>query len=233
MGMAAGILGTGAQMAGTMMEAQNKQKAQKQQEENLRNWYLQQFMMRQQEGQRQNKLRLGADKAFRDNIYGTASANAQMGNALQEQQRLQGEYARGTSAAATPASDASIAAGSQAGALTGQSGGDKEVRSDLAARLNNAAGSARNRIAALATMNSVGDSQFGNANVVPLGFQQAAWDLRKFNDFRRGSMNAYGVEKNSIQPQQVQYKQSGAGQALSGLGGLLGGLGKGGGGGMF
>jgi hypothetical protein len=44
-------------------------------------------------------------------------------------------------------------------------------------------------------------------------------------------MQAYGVEKNAIQPQQVQYRQSGAGQALSGLGGLLGGLGKGGGGG--
>lgn len=232
MGAAAGLLGTGASMAGTMMEAQNKQKAQKQQQENLNNWYIQQMMFQNSERNRQNALRGQARGAFDDNIFSNAGGIAQAGNALKEAGRLGQEYSRGTSAAAIPASDASIQAGSQAAALSGQSGGGSEFRSDLARRLNNAASDARGRIANLATMNSYGDSQFGLGNVVPMGFQQAGWDINKFNNFRRGSMNAYGVEKQ-IEPMQVQHKPSQGAAMVKGLGGLLGGLGGGGGGGMF
>lgn len=229
--MAAGLVGTGAQMGGQLMEASAKKRAQKQQEQNLNNWYLQQAMLRHQEMMRQNDLGFKAGTAFRQNLYDTAGGQAQMAQQLKEQGRLQRDYAAGTSASeyATPASDASIQAGSESGALAGQAGGGQEFRSDLARRLNNAASSTRDRIAALATMNSYGDSQYGLGNVVPLGFAQAAQDINKFNNFRRGSLNAYGVEKQ-IQPQQVQYGGSGGAQALKGLGGLLGGLGGGGGG---
>jgi hypothetical protein len=231
MGMAAGLMGTGANMAGSIMESNAKKRAQKQQEQNLNNWYMQQAMLRNQEMMRQNDLGFKAGNAFRQNLYDTAGGQAQMAQQLREQGRLQKDYAAGTSASeyATPASDASIQAGSQAGALAGQAGGGQEFRSDLARRLNNAAGSARDRIAALATMNSYGDSQYGLGNVVPMGFQQAAQDINKFNNFRRGSLNAYGVEKQ-IQPQQVQHQGSGAAMGAKALGGLLSGFGGGGGG---
>ena len=236
MGAAAGLLGTGANMAGTMMEASARQRAQKQQEENIRNYHIQQMLFQHQEKMRQAALRGQARGAYDQNIYDTASGQAQMANQLKEQERLSREYARGTSAAATPASDASIQAGGGSAALTGQSGGDKEFRSDLARRLNNAASDARGRIGALATMNSYGNSQFGLGNVVPIGFQKAGWDINKLNNFRRGSLAAYGVEKQ-IEPVQVQYRGSPGATAVKGLGGLLGGLGGGmsggGGGGLF
>jgi len=235
MGMAASMLGTGANMAGTIMESNAKKKSQKQQQDNLNNWYLQQAMFRNQEMMRQRDLGFKAGNAFRDNLYDTAGGLAQASQQQKEQERLQGAYAAGTSASeyAQPASDASIQAGSQRGALAGQSGGDGEFRTDLARRLNNAAGDARNRIAALATMNSYGDSQYGLGNVVPMGFQQAGWDINKFNNFRRGSLQAYGVEK-AIEPVQVQHQGSAGAMGAKAAGGLLSGLaGAGGGGGMF
>ena len=185
MGMAAGLLGTGANMAGSIMDANAKKKAQQQQQENLNNWYMGQAALRHQEMMRQSKLGFQAGNAFRQNLYDTAGGLAQASQQQKEQERLQGAYAAGTSASeyAQPASDASIQAGSQRGALAGQSGGDGEFRSDLARRLNNAAGDARNRIAALATMNSYGDSQYGLGNVVPMGFQQAGQEINKFNNF--------------------------------------------------
>lgn len=234
MGMAAGLLGTGANMAGTIMEANAKKKAQQQQIENTNNWYLQQAMFRNQEMMRQRGLGFEAANAFRQNLYDTAGGLAQAAQQQKEQNRLTGVYSSGTSASefAPSASDAAIQAGSQAGALAGQSGGDGEFRTDLARRLNNAASDARNRITALATMNSYGDSQFGLGNVVPLGFQQAGWDINKFNNFRRGSLNAYGVEK-AIEPVQVQYRGSPGAMGAKAAGGFLSGLGGGGGGGMF
>lgn len=235
MGAAAGLIGTGANMAGTMMEANARQRSQRQQEMNNNNHLIQQMIFQQQEKLRQAALRNKARGVFNQNIYDTASGQAQMANQLKEQGRLSTEYARGTSAAGAPVSDSNIQAGTAA-ALAGQSGGDKEFRSDLARRLNNAASDARGRINALATMNSYGDSQFGLGNTVPIGFQQAGWDINKFNNFRRGSLSAYGVEKQ-IEPIQVQHRGSPGASAVKGLGGLLGGLGGGmsggGGGGLF
>ena len=235
MGMAAGLVGTGLQMGGGIADMMSKQKAQQQQKQNLDNWYMGQMALRNQEMMRQAKFRGQASDAFRQNIYDTAGGSAQLAQQLKEQGRLQDAYSQGTSAAqsAIPASDASIQAGSQAGTLTGQNGGGSgagEFRSDLARRLNNAAGDARNRIAALATMNSYGDSQYGLGNVVPLGFQQAGQNINKFNNYRRGSLAAYGVEK-AIEPVQVQHRGSPAAMGMKALGGLFGGLGGGGGGG--
>jgi hypothetical protein len=235
MGMAAGLLGTGANMAGSIMDMNAKKKAQAQQQQNMNNWYMGQAALRHQEMMRQSNLGFQAGNAFRQNLYDTAGGLAQASQQQKEQNRLQQAYAGGTSASeyAKPASDASIQAGSQRGALAGQSGGDGEFRTDLARRLNNAAGDARNKIAALATMNSYGDSQYGLGNVVPLGFQQAGWDINKFNNFRRGSLNAYQVEK-AIEPTQVQHNGSPGAMAAKAAGGLLSGLGGGGGGGgMF
>ncbi len=234
MGGMLGLAGTGMQVGGSIIEMQQRQKAQKQQQENLNNWYLYQALIRNQEYMRQDSFRNQADTSRQNVLYNDVSSTAQKAKQGAEAQRLAGAYAQGTSAAAgaPSASDASIRSGAQQGILTGQSGGDQEFRSDLARRLNNSASRVRDRITALGTMNSYGDSFQGLGTENPLAFQRAGWDINRFNNFRKGSLQAYGVEK-AIEPQQVQYRGSPGAMALQAGGGFLSGLGKGGGGGMF
>jgi hypothetical protein len=234
MGGIAGLIGTGAQVGSGIMEMQQRQKAQRQQQENLNNWYLYQALIRNQEYMRQDAFRGQADASRQNVLYGDVSSTAQKDKQGREAERLASEYTRGTSAAADApsASDASIRSGEQRTALTGQSGGDTEFRSDLARRLNNSASRARDRIKAQATMNSYGDSLMGLGTENPLAFQRAGWDINQFNNFRKGSLQAYGVEK-AIEPQQVQYKGSPGAMAMRAAGGLISGFGNAGGGGMF
>lgn len=226
-GMASGLIGTGLQVGGSLMDMDGRRRAQRQQEQNLNNWYLYQAMIRNAEMQRQDQFRAQADASRMNVLNNDLSADAQKAKQAAEQTRLGTEYAKGTSAdtVALPASDATIAAGTQRTALTGQSGGGDEFRSDLARRLNNASAAARNRITALATMNSFGDSFKGLGTENPLALQRSGQDINMFNNFRRGSLSAYGVEK-AIQPQQVQYNGSPAAMGVQAVGGFFSGLGK-------
>ena len=229
MGAGLGLIGTGLNAAGTISAARSNQQAQREQQEAMDQWHMYQLQMRNQEMLRQRALGFKATSAFNQNLYDDVGAQAQMAQQQKEQQRLVGAYGSGTSAVATPASDASIQAGSQSAALTGQSGGDGEFRTDLARRLNNAASDARGRIEALATMQSMGDSQFGIGNTVPQAFTRTAQTINQMNNYRRGSLNAYGVER-AVEPVKI----NAGGQSRSGLykaaGGLLSGIGSGGGG---
>jgi hypothetical protein len=212
------------------MDMQGRQKAQQQQQQNLNNWYLYQALIRNQEFQRQAGFRNAADSSRLDTLNMDVSNIGQKAKQAAEADRLRGAYSQGTIAAAPSASDASIQAGTQQGALTGQSGGDAEFTSHLARSLNNAASSARDRIAALADFSSYGDSFKGLGTENPMAFARSAADINMNNNFRKGSLQAFGVEKQ-IQPQQVQYRGSPGAMGLNALGGLLGGMGKGGGGG--
>ena len=234
MGGMLGLAGTGMQVGGSIMEMNQRQKAQKQQQENLNNWYLYQALIRNQEYMRQDSFRSQANASRENVLNNDVSSVAQKAKQAVEADRLAGAYAKGTSAAADApsASDASIRAGTQRGALAGQSGGDTEFRSDLARRLNNSASRVRDRIKALGTMNSYGDSFMGLGTENPLAFQRAGWDINRFNNFRKGSLQAFQVEK-AIEPQQVQYRGSPGAMAMQAGGGFLSGLGKGGGGGIF
>jgi len=232
MGAMMGLAGTAASMGGSIIDMQQRQKAQKQQQQNINNNLLYQALIRQQEYMRQDQFRNNADISRLGTLNNDVSNIAQKAKQSAEANRLKGEYSRGTIAAANApsASDASIQSGVQQGALTGQSGGDKEFTSHLARSLNNAASSARERINALADFSSYGDSFQGLGTENPLAFARSAADINMYNNFRKGSLGAYGVEKQ-IQPQQVQYRGSPAAMGLNALGGLLGGMGKGGGGG--
>lgn len=232
MGGMMGLAGTGLQIGGQIADMQGRQKAQRQQQENLNNWYLYQALIRNQEYMRQDALRTEANASRENVLNNDVSSVAQKFKQGQEADRLSGAYAKGTSAAANApsASDAAIRSGTQAGALTGQSGGDREFRSDLARRLNEGSNRVRDRIKALATMNSYGDSLKGLGTENPLAFQRAGFDINMANNFRKGSLQAYGVERQ-IQPQQVQYRGSPLSMAMNAAGGLVSGLGSGGGGG--
>jgi hypothetical protein len=212
-----------------MVDMMGRQKAQKQQQQNLDNWYMYQALQRNQEMMRQNALGIEANNARMTGLNDVGSLG-QKATQSAEAVRLNDHLQRGTSAAATPASDASIGANTQQGMLTGQSGGDREFKSDLARRLNNRTQDAKGRIQALATMGSYGDSMGGLGTMNPLNFQKAGWGINQANNFRRGSLQAYGVEKQ-IQPQQVQYQGSPLAMGLQSIGGLMSGMGKGGGGG--
>lgn len=234
MGGMLGLAGTAANVGGGIMEMQGRQKAQRQQQENLNNWYLYQALIRNQEYMRQDAFRAQANASRENVLNNDVSSVAQKFKQGKEADRLSSAYAQGTSAAADApsASDASIRAGTTRTALSGQSGGDTEFRSDLARRLNNGASRVRDRIKALATMNSYGDSFQGLGTENPLAFQRAGWDINQFNNYRKGSLQAYQVEK-AIQPQQVQYQGSPAAMGMRAAGGFLSGLGGSGGGGMF
>jgi hypothetical protein len=225
------LAGTGAGLAGGMMDLQGRQKAHQKQKQALHDWYMQQHMFRLQERQRQENMRNGADTSRLNTLYGDVSNIAQKGTALQEASRLENVYSQGTSAAASApsASDAAIRAGSQAGVLTGQSGGGSQFTSDLARRLNNAASHTRDMIKGQATVGSYGNSLGGLGTVVPLAFARSAADINMFNNFRKGSLAAYGVEK-AIEPEQISYRQTPLSMGLSSLGGALSGMGGGGGG---
>lgn len=105
--------------------------------------------------------------------------------------------------------------------LSGQQSGGEEFKTDVASRLNKAAIEARQRIKALADINSYGGSFNGlgarNSAILDASGQQI--DLN--NDMRRGSLAAYGIAK-AVDPQQnapvVDYA-SGVGNALAGIAG--------------
>jgi len=70
--------------------------------------------------------------------------------------------------------------------------------------------------------------------VVPLGFQEAGWDINKFGNFRKGSLQAFQTEMEQLgKPSQTSYNKPAGATALEAGGGLLSGLGKAFGGGMF
>jgi hypothetical protein len=225
------LAGTGAGLAGGLMDLQGRKKAHQKQQEALHKWYAMQNAFRMQERQRQEDLRNGADTSRLNTLYGDVSNIAQKNTLMQEGDRLNDAYAQGTSASssAPSASDAAIRAGSQAGTLTGQGGGDQQFTSDLARRLNNATANTRDLIRGMATVGAYGNSMGGLGTVVPLAFARSAADINMFNNFRKGSLAAYGVEK-AIEPEQIYYRQSPMSMGLSSLGGALSGMGGGGGG---
>lgn len=225
-----GLAGTAASMGGGIMDMQGRKKAHQQQVDNVNKWYMNQALLRAQEMNRQELLREQADKA-RNIALDQVSSTGQMAQQAGEEGRLNNVYALGTSSTYAPATAGSVQAGSQPGILTGQSGGGDQFRTDLARRLNNRTQDAKNRIQALATMGSYGDSKGGLGTVNPLAFQQSGWDINAANNFRQGSLQAYGVERK-IQPEQVQYNGSPGAMALQSIGGLMSGMGKGGGGDM-
>jgi hypothetical protein len=101
--------------------------------------------------------------------------------------------------------------------IQGSKGGTDLFRSDLARKLNIAARGARGQINALADLSAYGGSYGGLGTVNPLILQKSGQTIDLFNNFRRGDMNVYNVERR-IPASQYQYKQSPA----MGLAGLFG-----------
>jgi hypothetical protein len=87
--------------------------------------------------------------------------------------------------------------------LSGQKSANPQVSQAMTNSITNAAQDARQRIAALATVESFGPSQFGLNNYVNQSFQTGNQGIDLYNDYRRGDLAAYGVAKN-VEPIRYQ-----------------------------
>jgi len=110
--------------------------------------------------------------------------------------------------------------------LSGQQGTAEGVKGSIQAQIAEASREARQRIAALAAVQSYGGSQFGMTNRANTIFNTAGQDIRLASDMRQGALAAHNVAK-AVEP--IKIVQHGGGSAL---GGLAGGFAKMGGGGL-
>jgi len=226
--LASTVVGT----AGSMANAASQRSAQKKQQAEVSAWQQQQKKDRQAEQVRQEQLRTEADKARVAGLQ-EVSGEAQSKRQAEEEARL-AEYlaGKGEASVATPETGAPIAAADQA-MLSGQQGGDALVQTDLAKKISEASSGAMQRIGALAKVSSFGESFGGLGTMNPLIQQQTGQDIDQFNEFRRGSLGAFGTEK-AVEPVQVSWSPSpladifstalsvgaqGMGQAYGGTGG--------------
>jgi len=202
----ASALSTVVGTAGSLANAAGMRKAQKKQEDEVHIWQQQQKKDRAAEQIRQEQSRQEADKA-RVAGLDALSADEQNKRQAEEEDRL-GKFlqGQGDAAMATPEAGAPIATADSA-MLSGQQGGDTVASNDLAKKISEAASGAGQRIKSLAKVSSFGDSFGGLQTVNPMLQAATGGEIDKFNEFRRGSLGAFGTER-AVEPVQVSYTPS-------------------------
>jgi hypothetical protein len=105
--------------------------------------------------------------------------------------------------------------------LSGMQGGSQEFKDVFGQKITNAAADARARIAALATMQSYGNSQFGLQNRTNQIFGNAAETINLMGNERQGSLGAYSAAKG-VPPARVVTGSSAMGGIASSLAGIAG-----------
>jgi hypothetical protein len=215
------IIGVGIAVGGAAMQAHQQQELIDKQQAANDQWVAYQRRQSLAENARQEELRQKADAA-RQGSLGELTAQKQGDAQRNEQARLTGTL--------TPEETAAMAAGNQQTLndklLSGQRGGDPGVQANIKSQLAKAAGEARQRIAALAAIQSYGGSQFGLTNRANTIFNTAGQDIRLSGDERQGSLGAYGVEK-AVEPIKFQATPSGWGAVSTGAAKAVGpGVGK-------
>ena len=195
--------GVGMYQQNQAIQDQNKLNAQ------WRSWQEQQKRLAQSKDE---ELRRKADAARNGNLD-KLGADAQMEDQAAEAARLTEFYDGGN----TDMNTASI----NDALLSGQEAGGEEFKTDVAARLNNAAQEARARIKALADINAYGGSFGGLANRNAELFDKSGQGIELANNMRRGNLAAYGIAQ-AVQPVQnapITDYASGIGNALAGISG--------------
>jgi hypothetical protein len=203
-------------VGGTAMNAVGQMSAQKKQQRNVADWQRQQNRAREAESARQEELRQQANQSREAGVQ-QISADEQAKRQAAEEERLT-KYLQGTEGEQQPQQETGGAPVSVADArLTGQQGGDPVFQTDLAKKISEASAGAKQRLAALARVSSYGESFGGLGTTNPLIQQETGANIDKFNEFRRGSMGAYGLEK-AIDPVQVSYTPSPLADIFSAVG---------------
>ena len=191
------VIGAG----GSLVSSLGAMNAQKKQQAAVVDWQRQQKQARNQESLRQEELREQATAAQRAGVDQMAGAEQEKRQTTEEQ-RLADYLASGednqTGAIEQPLVSVADAA------LAGSQAGDATYQTDLAKKIGEASAGAKERIKALAKVSSYGDSFGGLGTVNPIMQASTGSAIDKFNEFRRGSMGAFNVEK-AIDPEQISY----------------------------
>jgi hypothetical protein len=166
---------------------------------------------------RQSQEFSAADEALRKNAE--AARTSALGELTPEKQQhaQQNEQARLTKTL-TPEELDAIASGKKDALndklLSGQQMAAEPVKASIQQQITAAAQEARQRIAALAAVQSYGGSQYGLTNRANTIFNTAGQDIRLSGDERQGRLAAYNVAK-AVEP--IKIVQNGGGSALGGL----------------
>lgn len=203
------IASTVAGVAGTAVSSIGAMNAQKKQERNVLQWQREQTQARQQEQARQEQLRQQADTARTAGLE-KMTGEAQQKRQSDEEARLAAYLQGGEgSQQATPETGSTAPISIADTAMTGEVADpqDKNLQVDLAKKINDATKNANQRLGALARVSSYGSSFGGLGTENPMIQQETGGNIDMFNEFRRGSMAAYGLKK-AIDPVQVTYTPS-------------------------
>jgi hypothetical protein len=190
--------------AGGVFNAVGASRAQKKQKQEYESWVAQQQNFRQAENVRQEEQRKQAEAAQQETAVKIGAENQKAAQTAEEA-RLKKQLVTDAGidaqkqAVPTSVADASIA--------NPQASADLSNKSDLARKMNEATADVRQRINALARVSSYGGSFGGLQNRVAEKLGKSASEIDRANEFRRGSLAAYGLEK-SIDPVQVTYTPS-------------------------
>lgn len=189
---------------GSVASSVGQAKAQKKQQQEVNAWQRTQTQNRIAEQGRQEELRQQADI---ERVQGLEqmSGEAQAKRQSEEEARLT-DYLQGQGEAANVSGTTPVAEADRA-MLSGQAGGEPAFKEDLAKKINESSKDARQRIAALARVSSYGESFGGLGTTNPLIQQAASSAIDRQNEFRRGSLGAYNVER-AVDPVQVTYQPS-------------------------
>jgi hypothetical protein len=193
--------------AGSAMNAMGQANAQKKQKQEVEIWQEKQRANRNAENVRQEAMRKQAE-AGRQKGVEDISIQSQQERQAAEEARLAASLAGDN-----PESDAGVESGgvplsvADTSLLSGQQAGDATFQEAAAKKIGEATSNARKRIAAMAKVASYGGTAGGLAttNKEALARSGAAIDAQ--NEFRRGSLGAFGLER-AVEPVQVQFTPS-------------------------
>jgi hypothetical protein len=204
----ASAVGSVAATAGSMMMQQKAADSQNRANDAWRNYQKQQ---REAENQRQEGLRRQAEEARAKGVEEIAPEKQKEAQEV-EAQRLSSELQANTSVNEAGVGDK---------LLSGQQLGGESFQTDVASRLNNASKEARDRIAALAQVQSYGGSfgGLGNRNAEVLA--KADQGINLANNQRQGSLSAFNLAK-SVNPIQNPTQTDPFGGIASSLAGIAG-----------
>lgn len=208
--------------AGTVANTMGQQSALQKQEDEYNQWAELQRTNRAAETARQEEYRQSADAARQKGVE-EISAENQKAQQAAEEERLKA-YLAGEAQTSTPNPDTEAATSVADARLTGTTGGGDVFQSDLAKQLSDATASAKQRIGALARVQSYGGSEKGLGTVNPLAQAEAGAGIDQYNDYRRGSLGAYDTER-AVEPKQISYSNPIAEIASGFLGAGMQGLG--------
>jgi hypothetical protein len=217
------MIGLVGSIAGGLINYSQQQSAMEEQMAANQRWVDYQRQQAQEATARDNANRALAQQA-QQQTADQISAQTQKDQQTTEQQRVQTDI---TPTAIQPGQTPDQLAGDML--LSGQQNAAPEVKGAIASRVATAAADARQRIAALATIQSYGGSQFGLQNTVNKEFQTGNQGIDLYNNYRRGDLAAYNVAKQ-VEPQKIQMTPSPWGGIANSLAGIAG---KGAGASMF